>query len=113
MAAQRKIKKRVQNYPSLFGEELSKKVDTTLIRDSFTEEVCSKIDTTLIRDHFTEEVCSKIDTHLIEPQEVGIESRRSPKSFQAGKYTGTEKESRQRRNIKLWEALYPTPRNRK
>ena len=91
MATKRKAEKRVQNYSGFFGEELSERVDTTLIRD-----------------HFTEEVCSQIDTHLIEPVGVEIEARRRRNSTQAGKYKGREVSSRERRNIQLWESLYPT-----
>lgn len=108
MATKRKTEKRVQNYSGFFGEELSERVDTTLIRDHFTEEVCSQIDTTLIRDHQTEELCKKIDTHLIEPVGVEIEARRKRNSTQVGKYKGMEASSRERRNIQLWESLYPT-----
>ena len=36
-------------------------------------------------------------------------ARRSQNSQKVGKWTGTEKESRERRNTRLWESLYPTP----
>ena len=35
-------------------------------------------------------------------------ARRSQNSQKVGKWTGTEKESRERRNTRLWESLYPT-----
>lgn len=37
-------------------------------------------------------------------------ARRSQNSQKVGKWTGTEKESRERRNTRLWESLYPTRR---
>ena len=40
-------------------------------------------------------------------------ARRSQNSQKVGKWTGTEKESRERRNTRLWESLYPTQKKTK
>lgn len=106
MAIKKQVKKRVPNYPDLFGGELSE-IDATLIVYPFAEQL-EKIDTTLIRDHFADELSEKLDTRLIEPLETGIEPRRSQNFHQVGKYTGANIKSRERRNKQLWESLYPT-----
>lgn len=79
MAIKKQVKKRVPNYPDLFGELSDTGETSSFFGASSTEGGRNK-------------------------------ARRSQNSQKVGKWTGTEKESRERRNTRLWESLYPTRR---
>ena len=75
MAAQRKVKEPVPDYPSLFGELAEEDPSGAEVK-GFT---------------------------------TSGEARRASFSVRTSKNKPTEYESRQKRNTRLWESLYPTP----
>ncbi len=82
MATKRKAQERVQNYPSLFREELG-----AMCLENTEPSVWG-------------------DLKPPHPKKA----RRNSKTFGAGSRKGEPMSSREKRNSKLWASLYPTPK---